>query len=158
MKKVDWLKIIKISIGCCFAVFLADWIGLRSATSAGIIALLSIQNTKKETLTIAGKRISAFFYRCGHRLCTVYPLGVSSFLLWLFSAAVYLCLLSAEAGNRGFHEHGFSHSLLDSPQLSLHPNHKRISPVVHRRGNRCCYQSLYAANDPYHQAGPRRNR
>ena len=61
MKKVDWLKIIKISIGCCFAVFLADWIGLRSATSAGIIALLSIQNTKKETLTIAGKRISAFF-------------------------------------------------------------------------------------------------
>lgn len=60
MKKVDWLKIIKISIGCCFAVFLADWIGLRSATSAGIIALLSIQNTKKETLTIAGKRISAF--------------------------------------------------------------------------------------------------
>lgn len=60
MKKIDWLKIIKISIGCCFAVFLADWLGLRSATSAGIIALLSIQNTKKETLTIAGKRVCAF--------------------------------------------------------------------------------------------------
>ena len=28
-KKVDWLKIIKISIGCCFAVFLADWIGIE---------------------------------------------------------------------------------------------------------------------------------
>ena len=97
MKKVDWLKIIKISIGCCFAVFLADWIGLRSATSAGIIALLSIQNTKKETLTIAGKRISAFFIAVAiaYALFTLwgYHLFSFGFFLLLFTFASYLLKL-----------------------------------------------------------------
>ena len=97
MKKVDWLKIIKISIGCCFAVFLADWIGLRSATSAGIIALLSIQNTKKETLTIAGKRISAFFIAVAiaYALFTLwgYHLFSFGFFLLLFTFACYLLKL-----------------------------------------------------------------
>ncbi len=97
MKKIDWLKIIKISIGCCFAVFLADWLGLRSATSAGIIALLSIQNTKKETLTIAGKRVCAFFIAvaAAYLLFTTlgYHLFSFGFFLLIFTFVCYLLKL-----------------------------------------------------------------
>lgn len=100
MKKIDWLKIIKISIGCCFAVFLADWIGLRSATSAGIIALLSIQNTKKETLTIAGKRICAFFIAVAVAFALFNVLGYHLFSFGLFLLIfTFVCyLLKLETG------------------------------------------------------------
>ena len=129
MKKVDWLKIIKISIWLLLCGLFSRLDRIEKRHFSRYYRPLEYSEHQKGNLNHCGKAHQRFFYRCGHRLCTVYPLGVSSFLLWLFSAAVYLCLLSAEAGNRGFHEHGFSHSLLDSPQLSLHPNHKRISPV-----------------------------
>lgn len=100
MKKIDWLKIIKISIGCCFAVFLADWIGLRSVTSAGIIALLSIQNTKKETLTIAGKRICAFLIAIAvaYVLFTLLGYHLLSFGLFLLLFTFICYLLKLETG------------------------------------------------------------
>lgn len=53
-------KIIKISVGALFASFLANLCSLPYSTSAGIITILSIQNTKKETLLIVGKRLGAF--------------------------------------------------------------------------------------------------
>lgn len=59
-RRPDFLKISKIAVGCCLAVFLAELIGLRTPTSAGIITLLSIQNTKRETLSVAGRRLLAF--------------------------------------------------------------------------------------------------
>ena len=41
--KVNALKVLKISAACCIAIFLANLLGLKSSTSAGIITLLSIQ-------------------------------------------------------------------------------------------------------------------
>lgn len=60
-KKSFILKGIKIALGSSLAIFLASLLHLQYASSAGIITLLSIQNTKKETLKVAGKRILAFF-------------------------------------------------------------------------------------------------
>lgn len=58
--KVNPLKVLKISAACCIAILLADLLGLKSSTSAGIITLLSIQDTKKATFQVAGKRLLAF--------------------------------------------------------------------------------------------------
>ncbi len=58
--EINYLKIIKTAAGVVLSTLLAEAIGLESAASAGIIALLSIQDTKKETIRVVGKRIIAF--------------------------------------------------------------------------------------------------
>lgn len=53
-------KVIKISLGSAAAIYLAGMLGLSYATSAGIITLLTIQDTVKETIAVSAKRIMAF--------------------------------------------------------------------------------------------------
>lgn len=60
MKKVDPLLIFKSAIGSTLAILIANRLNLLYSVTAGIITLLTIQNTKKETLLIALKRIAAF--------------------------------------------------------------------------------------------------
>ncbi len=55
-----YIKLIKIAIGSALAILIANALGLKYETSAGIITLLTIQDTKKETLLVSLKRISAF--------------------------------------------------------------------------------------------------
>ncbi len=64
-KKIQWNKInplflMKAGIGSAIAILIAEGLGLLYSTSAGIITLLSIQNTRKETFLIAGKRFLSF--------------------------------------------------------------------------------------------------
>lgn len=59
-EKINFIKILKIAIGSSAAILFAGLFGLQYSASAGIITLLSIQDTKKETLIIAGKRLLAF--------------------------------------------------------------------------------------------------
>lgn len=54
------LKLIKIAVGSVASIFLADVLGLGYSTAAGIITLLTIQDTSRETITISVKRICAF--------------------------------------------------------------------------------------------------
>lgn len=54
------LKLFKIAVGSAAAIFLADLLGLIYSTSAGIITLLTIQDTSRETIVISAKRIGAF--------------------------------------------------------------------------------------------------
>lgn len=54
------LKLIKIAIGSAVSIFIAEAAGLNYNTSAGIITLLTIQDTSKETILISIKRIIAF--------------------------------------------------------------------------------------------------
>lgn len=54
------LKLVKIAVGSAAAIFLADLLGLHYSTSAGIITLLTIQDTSRETVIISAKRICAF--------------------------------------------------------------------------------------------------
>jgi uncharacterized membrane protein YgaE (UPF0421/DUF939 family) len=54
------MKIIKIALGSALAIILSDLLGLSYSTAAGIIMLLTIQDTKKETIRVSLKRLLAF--------------------------------------------------------------------------------------------------
>ena len=60
LNKINPLFIIKVGIGSALAILVAESLGLMYSPSAGIITLLTVQNTRKETLLIASKRIISF--------------------------------------------------------------------------------------------------
>lgn len=80
------LKILKIAVGSMLAMAAAQALGLRYSSSAGVITLLSIQDTKRETIRVTGRRFLAFlaamvlgpvsFALAGYR-----PLAMGIFLL-----------------------------------------------------------------------------
>lgn len=51
----------KIALGCVISMIIAALLGLKYNATAGLITILSIQNTKKETVITAIKRLLAFF-------------------------------------------------------------------------------------------------
>lgn len=51
----------KIALGCVLSILLASYIGLKYSLTSGLITILSIQNTKKETVFTALKRLGAYF-------------------------------------------------------------------------------------------------
>ncbi len=79
MQKAEWVKYLKLLIGAVLAIAIASVLSLKFAYAAGIITLLTIQDTKKETLRIAVKRIIIFvimtlislavFSNMGYTLC-----------------------------------------------------------------------------------------
>jgi uncharacterized membrane protein YgaE (UPF0421/DUF939 family) len=54
------MKILKIAFGSALAIIIADLLGLQYSTAAGIITLLTIQDTTKETIVVSFKRLLAF--------------------------------------------------------------------------------------------------
>lgn len=60
LNKINPLFVIKVGIGSALAIIVAETFGLIYSPSAGIITLLTVQNTKKETLAVASKRIVSF--------------------------------------------------------------------------------------------------
>lgn len=58
--KNHFLKSIKIAMAAIVAIFLAGELGFQSSATAGIITILSIQNTKKETLRTVLRRGAAY--------------------------------------------------------------------------------------------------
>ncbi len=52
-------RTIKTGLGVTAAIMLASWLGLKYAVAAGIIAMLSIQSTKRESIQIALQRMAA---------------------------------------------------------------------------------------------------
>ncbi len=54
------LRAIKIGVGSTLAVFLGSLFGLQYATTAGVVTLLTIRNTKKGTLEVALNRLLSF--------------------------------------------------------------------------------------------------
>ena len=66
IKQIDFLRIFKIaaaaSIGCLLAVLFQ----LQTPTSAGIIAILSLQNTRRETFSLVARRIFLSVHDCGY--------------------------------------------------------------------------------------------
>ena len=59
-KHVNWLKALKIAAGAVAAILLAEAFGLQNAASAGIITLLTVQNTRRETVMSSVRRFSGF--------------------------------------------------------------------------------------------------
>lgn len=110
MKKTDYIKTIKIALGCCIGFLIAKTLHLEYATSVITITLLSILDTKKETFLIAGKRLIAFI--------SAAIIGSVLFSLLnysLFSLALYLLLYHTSCQIGKFTE-GFSMSTV----LMLH--------------------------------------
>ena len=70
IRRLNYLKIIKIAIGSSIAILIANLFGLKYSASAGIITLLSIQDTKKQTIEVAKRRIVA----CAFAFLTAYIL------------------------------------------------------------------------------------
>lgn len=92
---INGLKIVKIAGGTLLSILLAEQLGLNYAASAGVITLLSIHDTKRETFRVMGKRMAAFlmalllapvcFNWLGYR-----PAAVGLFLLLFTPACTYL--------------------------------------------------------------------
>lgn len=84
--KPDYLKIGKIAVGASLAIVIADGIGLHYSASAGVITLLSIQDTRRETIRVTVSRMISFFASLliaavSFRICGYRPLAVCVFLL-----------------------------------------------------------------------------
>ncbi len=60
MNKETWIQVIKIGFGSALAYAIASLLQLDYATSAAIVALLTIVNTRKDTFHLALKRIVSF--------------------------------------------------------------------------------------------------
>lgn len=59
IKSIIGIRTIKTGIGAALAMICADMLGLKFATAAGIVTILSIQSTKKQSIEMAVKRLWA---------------------------------------------------------------------------------------------------
>ncbi len=97
MKKIQWkqqlIKSIKIAVAAVLAIAIAGEWNLDYAVTAGIITILSIQNTKRETLKTAAKRGLAFLSAL---VIAAFCFGLFSYTLWAFACYLFcfsmLCL------------------------------------------------------------------
>lgn len=89
MDREKWLKGIKLTIAAILAITAANLFGLKFAATAGIITILSIQNTKKETVRVACRRGLAFLCALGIAAAAFGALGFT-----MPAFALYLLLFS----------------------------------------------------------------
>lgn len=92
-QKIDYIKIFKIAAGAGMAIALAEGLGLRYATSAGVITLLSIQDTKKETIRVMTLRLCSFMIALALSAACFSAfgygaLGISVFLLFFSGVSI----------------------------------------------------------------------
>jgi len=93
------LKLFKIAVGSAAAIFLADLLGLNYSTSAGIITLLTIQDTSRETITISAKRICAFLVATVFSYMVFHLLGYHVFSYGIFLFLFIACCGPLHLGN-----------------------------------------------------------
>ncbi len=93
------LKLFKIAIGSAVAIFLADLLGLSYSTSAGIITLLTIQDTSRETIVISAKRVCAFLLATALAYMIFHLLGYHVFSYGIFLFLFIACCGPLHLGN-----------------------------------------------------------
>ncbi|MDF2473699.1 MAG: hypothetical protein K0R21_1481 [Anaerocolumna sp.] len=84
LKQINAMKLFKIAIGSSIAIIIANGLGLQYSPSAGIITLLSVQDTKKETFLIAGRRFLSFFMAIGIAFLLFQSMGYLPITFGLF--------------------------------------------------------------------------
>lgn len=94
MSKNKFLRVLKIAIGSTLAIIIANLLHLKYSTSAGIITLLTIQDTKRETLSVAGKRVLAYFISIvtAYIVFHIWGYHITVFAIYLF-IFVFVCFL-----------------------------------------------------------------
>lgn len=85
-----FLRIFKIAAAASAGSFLAMMLRLATPTSTGIIAILSLQNTRRETFSLVVKRILSFFPAMAVALTVFSLMGYR-----IFSIFIYLVLFAA---------------------------------------------------------------
>ncbi|WP_455714615.1 aromatic acid exporter family protein [Anaerosporobacter sp.] len=90
MNKNSILQVIKIAIGSTLAIIICNILNLKYSTSAGVITLLTIQGTKKETLKIAGKRVLAYFMSL---IIAFVVFNIWGYHIWAFAIYMFLSVL-----------------------------------------------------------------
>ncbi len=98
MKK-HFIKSIKIALAAVLSIFLAEELGLESSVTAGIITMLSIQDTKRETLRTVLRRGGAYVFGL---LVACVCFGFIGYTLPAF--AVYLLVFAFGCMLVGLHE------------------------------------------------------
>lgn len=100
VRKLNALFIFKSAIGSTLAILIANRLNLLYSATAGIITLLTIQKTRKETLKIALKRIAGFFLAVSlaYIIFSLFDFTTFSFGLFVFIFVALANLLSIEAG------------------------------------------------------------
>ncbi len=94
MNSSDFIKIIKLSLGSILAIFIAGLLKLEYSIVAGIITLLTVKSTKKETLKGVLGKVYGFI------LCTLFSyiifnllgFSLSGFSIYIF-IVIFLCFL-----------------------------------------------------------------
>ncbi|MCD8219649.1 MAG: aromatic acid exporter family protein [Ruminococcus sp.] len=59
-QSIPWMKAVKIAMGAVLAILLAEVLGLTNTASAGIITLLTVQNTRRKTFSGILRRLAVF--------------------------------------------------------------------------------------------------
>lgn len=89
MNKINLLKVIKLSLGSSIAIFIAWLLDLEYSMVAGVIVLLTVKNTKKETLKGTIGKIYGFL------LCTIFSylcFNILGYNLISFSIFIFIII------------------------------------------------------------------
>lgn len=121
-RHIKLLFLLKTGIGSALAIILAESLMLAYSPSAGIITLLTIQNTKKETIQIALKRIIAFFLAIIialliFRTFSFTPIAFGGFVLIFVALCILLGLQDGIAMNAVLTTHFLIEKRIDMPLI-----------------------------------------
>ena len=85
-------RVIKTAFGTFFAIYAAQLLGIKYGVTAGIVAIISIQATKKESVKIAIERFIASLV--GLFIAAVFLFfWIHSYCVWSFCFGIYACVL-----------------------------------------------------------------
>ena len=90
MADINIIKTIKITVGCCIAIAIANALQLQHSASVVTITLLSILNTKKDTLIVAWKRSIAFLLASS---IAILAFTICRFSLWGLGSYLIIIVL-----------------------------------------------------------------
>ncbi|MGL5123480.1 MAG: aromatic acid exporter family protein [Fusobacteriaceae bacterium] len=77
-------RVIKTAVGTFLAILIADYFGIKYGATAGIVTIISIQGTKKESLKIAVERLTASLIGLCISVILFYSFGYTPVVLGLF--------------------------------------------------------------------------
>ncbi len=114
------LKVLKIAVGSCLAIAIAEFFALQYAASAGIITLLTVQDTRKGTMQLALDRIMSFLmsivliFLCFHATSRLGWINYGSYIFLMVIGCYYFEWQNAVSVNAVMGTH-----YLMSPDYSL---------------------------------------
>ncbi|MBR6399825.1 MAG: hypothetical protein IKS17_01195 [Firmicutes bacterium] len=62
MKKINFNRVIRIAVGSTLSFFVCHMLGIQNSASAAVITLLSVRDTKKDTLSDVVKRFFSYLF------------------------------------------------------------------------------------------------